>query len=72
MRAIEASRWDDVVLAVLLLAIGLPRVVIAFLYDRPVGAEGALAMGCVGLALLILIRRNTWSRRSPKPDDREP
>lgn len=62
MRAIEASRWDDIALAVLLLVIGVPRVVLAFLFDHPIGAEGALAMASVGLALLILLRRNTWSR----------
>jgi hypothetical protein len=72
MRALEASRWDDIVLAALLLVIGVPRMLLAFLYDHPIGAEGALAMVSVGLALFILIRRN-WSRPSVKVDpDAEP
>jgi hypothetical protein len=58
MRAVESSRWDDLVLALLLLIIGAPRVVIALAYERPIGAEGALSIGCIVLALLILIRRN--------------
>jgi len=61
MRPIEPTRWDDLVLAALLLIIGAPFAVYALLYERPVDAQGALSMGCVVLALLILIRRNTWA-----------
>jgi len=57
MRAIEPARWDDIVLAALMLVIGVPRVVLAVLYDRPLGVEGTLSIACVGLALFILIRR---------------
>lgn len=67
MRAIEPSRWDDLILAGLLLVIGVPRAVFALFYDRPVGPEGALSMVCVVLALLILFRRNT---RTNKPAQR--
>jgi hypothetical protein len=64
MHAVEPSRWDDLVLAVLLLLISVPRALLAVFYERPIGAEGALSMVCVGLALLILRRRNTGTRRS--------
>lgn len=57
MRSIEYSRWDDYVLAVLLLLIGAPRVVLAILYDRPLGAEGTVSMLFVVLALALVFRR---------------
>lgn len=57
MRPIEPERWDDYALAILLLLIGVPRAILAALYDRPLGVEGTLSMICVGLALLVLIRR---------------
>lgn len=57
MRTMEPARWDDYVLAILLLIIGVPRALLAALYDRPLGAEGTLSLLCVALALLILIRR---------------
>jgi len=57
MRPIEPARWDDYVLAVLLLLVGVPRVVLAALYDRPLGVEGTLSIICVALALLVLLRR---------------
>jgi len=62
MHPIEPTRWDDLALAVLLLLIGVPRMVLAFIYDRPIEAEGALSLGCVMVALFILLRRNTWAR----------
>jgi hypothetical protein len=61
MHPIEPSRWDDLVLAVLLLIIGAPRAIFAVVHDRPIGAEGALSMACVVVALFILVRRNTWA-----------
>jgi hypothetical protein len=57
MRPIEPARWDDYVLATLLLLIGVPRVILAALYDRPLGVEGTLAIICVVLGLLVVIRR---------------
>jgi len=57
MGALEPARWDDVVLAILMLVIGVPRVILAVLYDQPLGVEGTLSIVCVGLALLILLRR---------------
>jgi hypothetical protein len=49
MRTIEPTRWDDYALAFLLLLIGLPRVILAALYDRPLGVEGTLSIICVVL-----------------------
>lgn len=57
MRTIDPSRWDDYVLAALLLLIAVPRVVLAVLYDRPLGVEGTLSMLFVVLALAIIVRR---------------
>jgi hypothetical protein len=57
MRPIEPARWDDYALAILLLLIGVPRVILAALYDRPLGVEGTLSIICVALALLVLVRR---------------
>jgi hypothetical protein len=57
MRPLEPARWDDFVLATLLLLIGVPRVILAALYDRPLGVEGTLSIICVALALFILGRR---------------
>ena len=57
MRTIEPARWDDYVLAGLLLLIALPRCILAILYDRPFGVEGTLSMLFVVLALAIVIRR---------------
>lgn len=62
MRRLDPARWDDVVLAVLLLVIGVPRVVLAVFYDRSVGVEGVLSMIGVALALLILLYRNITPR----------
>jgi hypothetical protein len=57
MRTIEPSSWDDYVLAGLLLLVALPRLVIALLYDHPLGVEGTLSMLFVVLALAMVIRR---------------
>jgi len=57
MRTIEPSRWDDYVLAGLLLLVAVPRLVVALLHDRPLGVEGTLSMLFVVLALAIIIRR---------------
>jgi hypothetical protein len=58
MRSIEPSRWDDYVLACLLLLVGAPRVILAIRYDRPLGVEGTLSMLFVVIALVIVIRRS--------------
>lgn len=58
MRPIAPARWDDFVLAILLLLIGLPRTILAVLYDRPIGYEGTISLICVVLGLLLLLRRN--------------
>jgi hypothetical protein len=68
MHPIEPTRWDDVVLAVLLLIIGIPRAVIAIIHDQPIEAEGVISFACVLLALLILLWRN-WKR--PRRRDAE-
>jgi hypothetical protein len=53
----DAARIDDFVLAALLLVIGLPRAILAGVYDRPLGVEGTLSLVCVGLGLAVLFRR---------------
>jgi len=57
MCTIEPARWDDYVLAALLLLVEVPRLVIALLHDRPLGVEGSLSMLFAALALGILVRR---------------
>jgi hypothetical protein len=57
MRTMDPARRDDVLLAALLALIGLPRVILAALYDRPLGVEGTLSIACVVLALLVIARR---------------
>lgn len=57
MRPIDPARWDDYVLAALLLLIGAPRAILAALYDRPLGVEGTLSIACVVLALFLVVRR---------------
>jgi hypothetical protein len=57
MKAIEPTRWDDLVLAALLLVIGVPRVILAAFYDRPLGVEGTLSIASVAVALWILLSR---------------
>jgi len=57
MRSVEPERWDDYVLAGLLLLIGVPRLVLALLYEHPLGVEGTLSLLAVVLALAIVIRR---------------
>ncbi len=57
MREIEPARWDDFVLAALLLLIGVPRVILAAIYDRPLGVEGTLSIACVVIALIIVFSR---------------
>jgi len=57
MRTIEPTRWDDYMLAGLLLLVAVPRFVLALLYERPLGVEGTLSMVLVGLALAMVIRR---------------
>jgi hypothetical protein len=52
--SIEPARWDDYVLAALLLVISVPRAVIALLSERPLGVEGTISMFLVLLALLML------------------
>ena len=64
MRPLEPARWDDVVLAIMLLAIGLPRLFLAILYDRPFGVEPTLSLGCVLFALFIIAHRQR-ARRAP-------
>ena len=57
MRATEPARWDDYVLAILLLLIAVPRVAIAIWHDRPLGVEGTVSLAFVVLALLIIVVR---------------
>jgi hypothetical protein len=58
MRPREPLPRDDLILAILLLVIGLPRAILGLAYDRPIGVEGTLSLACVVLALLILAWRH--------------
>ncbi|MBC7976082.1 MAG: hypothetical protein H7138_14005 [Myxococcales bacterium] len=53
---VEPTRWDDYVLAGLLLVISVPRAVLALLSDRPLGAESTLSIMFVLLAVAMLAR----------------
>jgi hypothetical protein len=64
MHPVAPPRWDDMVLAILLLLISVPRAVLSLLYERPIGGEGSLSMGCVALGLAILLHRNVGARRA--------
>ena len=55
----QARDFDDYILAGLLLFIGLPRAILAVMFDRPLGVEGTLSLVAVALALLVLLRRAT-------------
>lgn len=68
MRDIEPARWDDYVLAVLLLIIGVPRVILAALYERPLGVEGTLSITCVVLAFFLLVFTRRTRPRKPPPE----
>jgi hypothetical protein len=57
MSANDHPRWDDYVLAGLLLIIGLPRAILALLYDHPLGVEGTLSLICVAAGLLLIVGR---------------
>jgi hypothetical protein len=49
---------DDIILAILLLLIGVPRVVLALIAERPIGVEGTMAVICAALGLFVLGRRS--------------
>lgn len=53
---IEPARWDDYVLAGLLLVIGVPRAVMAVSYDHPFGVEDTVSVILVCLGLLLVMR----------------
>lgn len=57
MQRIESARLDDLILAGLLLLIGIPRVVLAVAFDRAFDVEDTLAIICVVLGLLMIVRR---------------
>jgi hypothetical protein len=57
MRSMDPARWDDYVLAFLLLLVAVPRAVLGVLHDRPLGVEGTLSLLFVAFALFIVIRR---------------
>lgn len=64
VRKIDPIRFDDVVLSVLLLIIGLPRATAAVAEDRPIGVEGTLSLVCVVFGLAILAHRNLSPRNA--------
>ncbi|MEO7731987.1 MAG: hypothetical protein ABIY55_13515 [Kofleriaceae bacterium] len=55
----DPARWDDYVLAALVLLISVPRVVLALLYERPFGVEGTISMVLVLFALVLVLHRRS-------------
>ncbi|HEX4417930.1 MAG TPA: hypothetical protein VH165_08525 [Kofleriaceae bacterium] len=57
MRSMDPARWDDCVLAFVLLLVAVPRAALALLHDRPLGVEGTLSLLFIGFALVLVIGR---------------
>jgi hypothetical protein len=57
MSTLDPARWDDYILAALLLLVALPRCILAVIYERPLGVEGTLSILFVGIALALVIGR---------------
>lgn len=55
-----AARWDDRILAILMIGLGAPRVILALAEHETFGAEATIATIVVGLGLLLLL---TTARR---------
>jgi hypothetical protein len=51
----SAARWDDRILAIVMLGLGLPRVILAFADHETFGAEPTIAAIVAGLGLLLLL-----------------
>jgi len=54
---VAPNQFEDYALATLLLLIAVPRLILALVYDHPVGVEGTLSMLCVLFALVIIVGR---------------
>jgi hypothetical protein len=54
-----------------MLVIGVPRVILALLYETPLGVEGTLSIICVGLAFAISRRRRVATSSRKKPGRRD-
>lgn len=50
-----AARWDDRILAIVMLGLGLPRIILAFAEHENFGAEATIAAIVAGLGLLLLL-----------------
>lgn len=50
-----AARWDDRILAVLMLGLAGPRIVLALIDHEVFGAEATIATIVAGLGLLLLL-----------------
>jgi hypothetical protein len=50
-----AARWDDRILALVMLVLGGPRVILAFAEHETFGAEATIAAIVAGLGLLLLL-----------------
>ncbi len=53
---IDPTRWDDYILAGLMLVISVPRAVLALTSGHPFGAEDTLSMAFVVVSLVLLLR----------------
>jgi hypothetical protein len=56
------ARWDDIVLAVLMLVLAAPRVVLALAHHEAFGAETTVAAIFTALGLLLLATANRVRR----------
>ncbi|MBL0220826.1 MAG: hypothetical protein IPQ07_44020 [Myxococcales bacterium] len=54
-----AARWDDRILAVVMIGLGAPRAILALVEHEVFGAEATVAavVACLGLLLLLTTRR---------------
>jgi hypothetical protein len=50
-----AARWDDRILAVVMIGLGLPRVILALAEHETFGAEASIAAIVAGLGVLLLL-----------------
>ena len=57
-----AARWDDRILAIVMLGLGIPRVILALVDHETFGAEATIAAIVAGLGLLLLLS-NVGRRR---------
>ncbi len=50
-----AARWDDRILALVMMVLAVPRVVLAVTAHEPFGAEATIAVIVAGLGLVLMM-----------------